>query len=809
MSLADDLRRAFQRLRGRPGTALFAAAMLGLGIGLTTVMSTVIDALFVRRAPFANVEQLGRMTSRQSRMPGMGGQRAYRAPVVRAWRTNPGFVAVEGASVRAGIVASAHASARQSVGMVSPGLFPMLGVAPVHGRAFQHGEGRAGTDDRVVMTERFWEMLGGGARFTPGAPITIDGREMHVVGLMPSTLRFPTWDVQIWRAVDVAVPPPDVARRSWDVIVRFADDIPREATLARAGREAQGADSLPEHVFSAGWVWPSDNIMCRFDTTNNDAMTCSDRDAFFTSAVPVLTGATLLVFLVLCANVASLLLTQYTARRREYGVCTALGAPRFRLLREVMVEGALLSGAGVAIGVAIAWAGTGLVAAFLPDVLVQTSLNTIELDARALAVSAAGGVAAAGLAGILPAWVGTRVDPAVAMRGAGRGATANRASRLTMHGLLAVEVALVCTILVGATMLVRSFVAVTTIDRGLDVRGVTMVPFGLDEKTYTDSIARRAAALTVESAARQIPGVIQTLVSYGAPPDQSRFGGDWKSDVPGVDPSGLVDSYDASPAFFDFYRIPLRRGRIFGPGDGPRDVVVGERMARVFWPGLDPVGRSFAGGDTWYRVVGVVGELEFPTLNPSDDRPEFYRPLRYHASSFVVSLRCTAKCPSSAVIQHHLRPVTPGLNARNIRETESDYAKAYGRPRGLAQLAMLFGGTSVLAAALGLFGVIAFGVAQRTRELTIRGALGATAAQIRALVIGDGAKIAAVGLVVGSVGAWFLSRALSGMLYRVTRNDPETWLAVVAVIGFTTVAACWGPARRAARVDIAALARDS
>jgi len=270
-----------------------------------------------------------------------------------------------------------------------------------------------------------------------------------------------------------------------------------------------------------------------------------------------------------------------------------------------------------------------------------------------------------------------------------------------------------------------------------------------------------------------------------------------------------VDSYAVGADFFDLYGIPLLAGRRFTATDTDRDVIVGERLSRVLWPGHNPVGRTFIFDDVRYQVVGLAREIAMPSLDGArNDLPEFYTPFRPGGSYVALSVKCTTACPTVPELQRRLSATAAGVRTLRPEIPDVVFQKELERPRSAALLGGLFAVIAVLTAAGGLFSVLSFGVNRRKRELGIRAALGASAASIRRLVLLDGARTAALGLVIGGTASWFLARALASLQYGVSRRDPETWLAVVGIIALTTFAACWLPARRAGEADVAGLMRD-
>lgn len=788
--LFDDLRQAWRRARSKPATLYGAAAMLALGIGLTTAMFTLADTLLLRPVPFAAADRLARL----SMMGDRGGRYAVETSVFRAWRASPAFDAVESASDSTVLVDTAGGPVAKGNSFVTPGLFQMLDVRPIRGRLFDATEGRAGTDDRVVISEDLWRANFAADPAVIGQSMRIDGAPHTVIGIVPSEFRFPKWDTVIWRPLDFGALPP--ARKTVLPIpfVRFSAAMPqtdalRLATTAAHGVDSQSAKLRAEPAPLAGLVL----------------------DKYYERAIPLLFGGVGLVFLVLCANVSSLLLVRLSQRRRELSVCSALGASRSRLIRQAVIEHALLGVVGTAAGMLLAWVLVSGARGFLPEAFLIRTLNPLNLDLRAWAIASTAGIAATLLAGLVPAWLGTRAQPAEALRVSDRGGTESRVARSITRGMLVGEIALACMLLVGATLLMRSFVNLSSADRGLDTDGVVLARIWLPTPAFKDADARRVVTDAIHEELKRLPGVTQVAISYGLPPAGGAimFGKDWRSDLPDATPMDLVlDNYYVGPEFFDLYRIPILRGRIFQPGDGFDDVIVGQRLAQLLWQGVDPVGHSFVSGKSTFRVVGVAGEINHPTLDARRDRPEFYRPLLTPNGYLMMGLRCTAQCPDPAVIRQRIIGTSAAVEVVNVGPLENAYVEQLAGPRAAAALGSVFAVIAVVAAAGGLFGILSYAVGRRRREIGIRTALGATRAQIRALIMREGVVIVMLGIPLGCAAGWLLARGIQSLQYGVTAADPVTWSLVIVTLAGTALVAAWGPIERAARIDPLTLLRD-
>ncbi|MEX2272334.1 MAG: ABC transporter permease [Vicinamibacterales bacterium] len=802
----DDLRHAFRRLRSRPAMALAAAGMLALAIGLTTAMFTIVDSLLLRPVPFPQADRLAQLKMR-SRNTVRG---VVSARVLEAWRDAPVLDAVEGVATDTVLIETDAGLVAREGAFVTPGMLDMLGARALRGRLFLAGEGRAGTDGVVILSEGIWRSLYGADPAIVGRAIAIDGAQATIVGVLPFKFRFPGWNTAIWKPLDFSAPPAPQAGRLPQVFGRFVQGISR----ADAGRTI-GASSDP-----AGATYP-EQVLTQMARAADpayeknwayiDTLAGPRTSDYIYRATPILAGGVALVFLVLCANVSSLLLARLTARGREFSVCAALGASRARLLREALVESVSLGAAGMLLGLALAAGLVQIARALLPEAFLLQTLNPVDINVRALAVASLAGLLATVAAGLLPAWLGTRAEPANALRATERGGTETRSVRSLTRTLLIGEVALACTLLVGATLLVRSFVNLAGADRGLDARGVLTAWVSGLPGSAEDRTVRENAARIIEDAVHAIPGVQQVVLSHAVPPDGGgvSFGDDWLSDVPGAGPKDITaNRYWVGADFFEFYGIPLLRGRTFRPDDPDDVVIVGERFAALMWPGLDPVGRSFRFGKEAFRVIGLARETNLPAVNPFDDRSEFYEPFARGGGGFRMSIRCGNACPDEAIVRRAITGASAGARVIQVQVLENVYLQQTSRPRAAAALAFAFAAIAVLAVAGGLFAVLSYAVGRRRREFGIRLALGARPGEVRRLVFGDGLRVAVIGLALGGLAAWWLSQSLATMTYGVATGDISIWLTVAAVIALTTMLASWRPAARAAKVDPVALLRE-
>jgi predicted permease len=569
---------------------------------------------------------------------------------------------------------------------------------------------------------------------------------------------------------------------------RLPQGIPEADVITRATSIALEADprfaARPNEIVA----WPIAGVM----------------DEHAGRAVPLFAAGVGLIFLALCANASGLLIARMAARRREFSVQLALGASRSRLLREHAVEHALLGGAGVVGGLMLAAAMATFAPPFLTEgFAVRESLNPVDVDPRAAAVAAALGFVAVLIAGVLPAWIGTRLSPAQGSRISDRTYTDSRSARVTTRALLVGQIAFAALLMVGASLLVRSFERMAHVDRGMNARGVRTISGFL-------SPAGRVAVDDLEARIAALPGVEDVTVGESAPPrGRGTSTTRWRTATVG-DLEISLFHYEVRPDFFDFYGITLVKGRRLRAGDPPNAVVVGERLAAMLWPAGEAIGQTMTSDEDRLQleVIGIAKEITLPSVFEGTDLPEMYTPYAGRSSVVNVSWRCNAECPDRRQVVARVREVDPAAEMLSISVTEDRFASQLVRPRAAAQLGAAFALVALLTSGAGLFAALGYSVARRRREFGIRAALGASPANLGRGVVSDALRLAALGVAIGGAGAWALQRALEAIAYGISHRDPLAWLAMLTAIVAVTLAASWRPARQAARVDPVQLLRE-
>ena len=494
----------------------------------------------------------------------------------------------------------------------------------------------------MIISEGMWRSVFGADRTLLGRQIRTDGQALTVVGIMPVDFRFPTPATVLWRQFDSSPAP-----RVVTIYGRLRPGVPRQAVEAPLAAIATQHANLPRNYRGTPPV--SAVLSTSFTTPTRQALA-------------VLMGGVMLVFLALAANVVILLLSRLAQRHHEIATCAALGASRSRLLRQMALEHMFISAIGIALGVTVAW----VIAKAFPAYFLGRTLNVVDIDARALAAASLCGSLAAFSAGLVPAWMASRHDPAAGLRGAEPGRSPSP-SRLATHGLLVTQIALAAALLVGTTVLIRSFVNLMITDRGLSVDGVVRVRVsGMDEAFATSN----AMAHGLDAIRRSVavwPEVRESALSRELPPLSQGAGGEARAE-------GL-DGYRVSPEFFAVYGISIVAGQVFDPDGRLDEIVVGARLAAQLWPGENPVGRIYRlPGAPARRVIGVAREISLPALDADLDRPEFYLPLNNTSRTLYLSLRCVGACPDPRTIDDRLRRIHPALTGRLMAAGEDAYA---------------------------------------------------------------------------------------------------------------------------------------
>ena len=789
--MLHDIRYALRSLFRHRVFALTAILTLGLGIGANTAIFSAVNGVLLRPLPYPEPD---RVLTIWGFHPSIGRETAS-LPDFLDWRKARSFSGMAAWANAAFTVTGTGEPEVVSGALVTPNYFRVLGAPIPLGRDFRDDEAH-GAARVVVLSDGYWQRAYGGRSDVAGRQITLGGVSYTIIGAGARGLALPA-QVDLWAPLQIDT---TLGRRNdfLQVIGRLAPGATPEGARVELATIARRLEA--EYPASnAGWGVELIGLQERIVGEIRPALL-------------VFLGAVALVLLIACANVANLMLVRVAAREREVTIRAALGASRRRLLRQFLTESVLLALAGGVLGLGLAVWGVDALRALEPGTVPR--LQEIRLDGRALAFALVLSIGTGLLFGVVPAIRALGFDLRGGLAEGGRALAGARAAARTRNALVLAEVALASVLLVGAALLLRSFVGLQRVDPGIAVDGILTARVTLPRSRYDDPARQVAFADALLDRARALPGVISTALGTDAPvADGVPY---WAFALAGVEqpaPEVVQDAvvYRASPEYFHTFGLPLIRGRLFEASDrADRTLVavVSEGLAQRYWPGRDPIGSRITFGDPadstsdWLTVVGVVGDVrQDGAVSPA--YPQIYVPFAQLSNrSIVVALR-TGRSPLALVgpLKQVLAGVDPNLALSQVSTMEQRVAGTLARPRVNALLLAAFAATALVLAALGIYGVIAYSVVQRTRELGIRVALGASADVVLGMVMRQGLSPVLIGLAIGLGVAAVGSRVLRSLLYGVTATDPATYVAVAAFLAVVAVAASYVPARRAARSD--------
>jgi predicted permease len=808
--LLRDLRHACRALVSGRAAVTLAVVTLAAGIGLNTAIFSLLDTVLWRPVPYPNGDRLAQLASFNvaRKFMYMG---AYPPPLIESWRAERDlFDRVEGFDTTSVVYTGTAGAELFSEAVVTPDLLPLLGVAPSLGRIFEPGDGQSGSSNIVIVSNGFWRTRLGGDPGAVGRDLVIDGTRQRVVGVMPAAFRFPSGDTALWTPYDTARPPADGASaRTLTPLVRIA----RGVTFAEAEQEARRRGGA--RAAAAGLP----------DTTAAVYRLAGYTDERMQQSLWVLGAAVGFLFLVVCANVANLALSRSIHRTREFAVRTALGASRGTLVRETLVEHALIAAAGCAAGVALAAGFLRLAVAVLPDSMTISALTPVALDGRAILFAAGLGSLAALVFGVPAALVASRPSVSGLLGGTSRASTGSTSWRRLRSALVVAEVCVSTALLVAAALTTRSLLKLEAADRGFDTKNLLSIRIGLPSAGYGDAAVRDRFVADAVDRLRHVPGI--AMATVGDLPTNARplmLGPVEFSSRPGHPTEPLIVPMLEVPSdYFSAVGIRLVAGRPFMPQDTTDDVIVSQRFANQFWPAGNAVGGRFRrDGQSWQRVIGVVGDVRPMSADGSNwgrrlmvyyqqgKAPAAMRPIM-SASSIAeyrtLVVRASRPVQAVAALPDVIHAMDPHVVIARIALVEHLYADAIARPRTVFLLMTVFAIVGLALAAAGVYGVLSYLVSLRLREIGIRLALGARPADIGRTIVQNGVLLAMAGLAAGMALAFGLVRLMRALLYAVEPSDPLSFVLVAIVLLAASTAAAWRPARRAMRVDPVALLR--
>jgi len=798
--LLNDLRYAVRTLARRPGSALIAVLTLGLGIGAGTAIFSVVNGVLIRPLPYPDPERLVYIWNDLSFVD-----------VPRAWVSGPQILDLrEGTSGFEGFAGLRSGSAQLTgpgapehvqVTLASANLFDLLGVNAARGRTFHAGEDGPEGGGVAVLSHGFWQRRFGSDPGIIGRSITLDGGPVDVVGVMPpdfdflmhSSLGDPV-GADLWLPMTFALD--SLARGVFNFAVLARIEAGVTPDQAAAELAALGARQDEEYFGGRGFTFQM--VPLHGDLVKQAR-----------PALRLLLGAVAFLLLIVCANVAALMLGRIAERTRDLAVRRALGAGAWAILRQLLSESILLAGLGGALGVLFAVWGVPLLLQLAPESLPRQDVIGIDwrVLAFAFAVTAASGI----IFGLGPAIQAARAHPAASLREGGRSATEGPTRSRIRAALVVAEIAVSLMLMVGAGLLARSFVSVQRTDPGFQPDGVLTMRIDLPAYRYPDQadytaflsqVLQRIEALPAVTAAGATTALPLSALSDQGPID---FAGAPAATGDSERDRMVLDQLRVTPGYFQAMGIPIRQGRAFEWTDRPGAewaMVVDETLARRFWPNSSPIGAQVDVGGTDVTIVGVAASTYLYELGERDRGQVYFSFAQVPSDDFALAVRATGDVTALArAVEAQVRAVDPNQPVYAVAEMGQLVSAALSGRRFSTALMSGFAWLALAIAAVGLYGVMSNVVARRRHEIGVRMAVGARADSVLGLILSDGLRLVAIGLALGVIGSLAGARLIRGMLYGVEPTDPVTLLGTATLLVLVATLATLVPARRASRVD--------
>lgn len=794
--LVQDLRYGWRTLRKSPVFTAVAMLTLALGIGANSAIFTLINAVLLRPLPFPEPERLV-LVWEDTSMFGLKDSPVSIGNYVE-WRAQNHVFQQMGALEQRTFRLTGTGEAQQIQGsIVTASLFQALAVQPALGRLFREDEDQPGTAKTVILSDGLWRREFGGDRAAVGRTAEINDEKYLIVGVMPAGSRFPDSANEIWTPVGTSYSLSEFSnkgRHNAMVVARLKPGV----SVARANEDISAIARRLEREF------PQTNAKV-------GAFVAPLRDHFVADVRTMLTvlgGAVGFVLLIACANIANLLLSRASNRRREVSIRAAIGASRGQVARQLLTENLLLAGGGGICGLAIAVWGVRFLAKMLPSVIAAMSAVTVDLRVLGftLAVSLLTGVAF----GLAPLFEMLRVDLQQMLKqgGARQGTTAG--SRAVRRGLVIAEVALTFVLVVGATLFMQSFARLRGMDPGFRTGNILTMRTPLTSRQYRDPAKRAVFCQRVLERVGSLPGVISAGFTNGIPlVIKGNVNGFTVEGQPRLS-AGTFSNANYRVVTQDYLRtigVPLRAGRYLDrhdTADAPPVTLINEAMKRKFWPDASAIGKRFRFGDSrpWITVVGVVGDIRQSSLDKPSSA-EMYLPGAQDPTAMSGLAIRTKTDPSglAAAVRREIRAVDKDTPITDVATMEEILDREVFQRRVQMLLLGIFAAVALVLASIGIYGVLAYLVSQRTQEIGIRMALGASPRDILFGVAGQGVGLSVVGIALGVAAALALTRVVSKLLYGVAASDPVTFLAVGALLLAVASLASYLPARRAMKID--------
>jgi putative ABC transport system permease protein len=796
-TLRQDLQYTLRKLLRAPAFTAIAVVTLALGIGANSAIFSLVNAVVLRPLPFRDPDALVRLIPRDLSGEGDTFSPLNYRDIRDGSRSFSDLVALNAVTYN---LTDTGEPERLSGGNVTANFFSMLGARAQIGRLFQKGDDEAAAARTVVLSDGFWHRRFGGDPSVVGRTIVLDGDVYTVIGVAPASFDYPE-HAELWTPLVFDATMLNPLNRSMvylEVIGRLQPGVSLDAARMELATIMHRLDQ----------EYPAYNTgLTAFPRPLHQQIVGDVRTKLL-----VLFGAVGFVLLIACANVASLLLSRAATRESEIAIRTALGASRRRLVRQLLTESVVLASLGAGVGLLLASWAVALFVKFGPRDIPR--LDQVHLDGTVVAFTVLVAIVTGVVFGLAPALAIARPDIERSLREGGRGGQMRPGSQRARTMLVVSELALALMLLIGAGLLIKSFYNLERVEPGFRPDHLLTFGLSLPEKKYANDTTQRAVTAALLERLRQVPGVRSAAEISFLPLTGANFTINFDVQgrprrVPGEEQDAEIRS--VSPEYFSTMGIPLVKGRTFTPedrDDTPQVALINREFARLYFPGENPIGRridlgwGYNGVRQGGVVVGVVGDVKQSGLD-HDVVPEFYMPFAQRPMSVVNVVLRTASDPEAlaTAARAAVREVDPELPLYRVRAMQEIVGASVAQPRFYTMLLVVFAGVALALAAVGTYGVISYGVVQRSHEIGIRLALGAQPADVQRLVVGQGARLAAGGLAIGIGAALLLGRVMSSLLFGVSASDPLTFVAVAIVLGGVALLASWIPARRASRLD--------
>ncbi len=802
-TLFKDLRFAARMLWKNRGFAAVAVVALALGVGANTAVFSVVNAVLLKPLPYKDPDRLVRISGYSERIPGL----SVSYPDFLDWRAQAASFELMAATQFGSYNLSGGGEPERLQGRnVSPEFFSVFGVAPALGRTFTEEENRPGQGRVVVLSHGLWQRRFGSDPSVLGRALTLNGEPFTVVGVTPAGFRFGS-------ATDVYVPLGSVVDKG----MMMRGNHPGIYVYARMkpGVTAEGAQQEMKTIAA--------RLEAQYPDSNaGNSARVTPLGEFFVSEIRpsllVLLGAVALVLLIACANIANLLLARAAARGREIAIRTALGASRLRVMRQLLVESLLLALVGGGAGLLLALWSVDLIRSLASDNLPPTAV--VRLDSTVLLFTLGVSLLTGLFFGLAPAIQGSRADLNTSLKEGGRSQTGGAGRQRVRSALVVAEVALSLLLLVGAGLLLKSFVRLREARLGFEPRGLLTMQVSRSVGKGQPPAAAAAYFDELRGRVASLPGVESVAYAAGMPQLGAPETTTWVEGRPQPPPDKMPQTvlYITSPGYLDAAGIRLLRGRFFDERDTLRTqrvAVIDEAFARALFPGEDPVGRHLQGFEAEHippaEIVGVVEHVNHYGLNaPEPVAPQLYYPFKQTPEQFLgevlsgvfIAARTSGDPAALApAVRRESQAIDPSQPLYNVSTMDEVVAQSIAAQRLSTTLLAFFAGVALLLAGVGIYGVMSYAVTQRRHEIGVRMALGAQPRDVLRMVVGQGMLLALVGLALGLGGALALTRVLSSLLYGVSATDLTVFLAVPFALAAVALLANLVPARRAMRVD--------